>query len=255
MDAIGYETDGQIALVTLNRPAAHNALTPAMLVELDHAFAEFTADPSLRVAILTGAGDRSFCAGGDLRETIPRLLDGDTSIVSRDPRTRFLSRCHKPVIAAVNGNCIAGGTELMLGTDLRVASEHAVFGLAEVTWGVLPAGGSTVRLPRQIPYAVAMEIMLTGEPLTASRAYEIGLVNRVVPHPELLDEAFRLATRVASNGPVAVTAVKEIVMRNADLEPDFEVEFRVSAPVFASDDAREGVRAFTERRAPRFSGT
>jgi enoyl-CoA hydratase len=251
MNDLLYEVvDDTIAVVTLNRPEVHNALSPAMLTDLYETFGRFADDPALRVAVLTGAGDRSFCAGGDLTATIPRLVDGEFSIVSPDKATRFLSRCYKPVVAAVNGTCIAGGTELMLGTDLRVASERAVFGLAEVRWAVMATGGSTVRLPRQIPWAVAMEMLLTGATITAQRAYDIGLVNSVVPQEKVLGTALDLARRIAANGPVAVRKTKESAVRTAGLEPAFELEAALALDVFATDDAREGPRAFAEKRDP-----
>lgn len=248
-----YERRGPVAVVTINRPQALNALTSDMLRGIDAAFAGFDADPELRVAILTGAGEKSFCAGMDLKEAIPQVTAGDM-IGYDDPTRRPLSDIRKPIIAAVNGLCVAGGLEILQGTDLRVASENASFGLAEVRWGLVPSGGSHIRLPRQIPLAVAMEILLTGASIDARRAYDIGLVNRVVPLGELMPAAIELAEKVAANGPLAVRTAKEIVLRSFALEQGFVLERALAARVFTSEDAREGPRAFAERRPPKFTG-
>jgi len=248
-----YEKRGRVAIVTLNRPEAMNAFTPDMLAALNAAFEDFDADPELWVAILTGAGEKAFCAGMDLREGIPRLTAGER-MGSRDPTKRPFSDVFKPIIAAVNGYCIAGGLEFLQGTDLRVAAEHAKFGLGEVRWGIVPMGGSHIRLPRQIPWALAMELLLTGEPIDARRAYEIGLVNRVVPAAELLPAALAMAEKICRNGPLAVRTAKEIAVRSFALESGFVLENALAARVLASEDAREGPRAFAERRPPRFTG-
>jgi len=253
-ETIAYETEGRVATVTINRPAAMNALTPEMLAGIEEAFARFDADDDLRVAILTGAGEKAFCVGGDLGETIPRIADGDFSLVTGDPTKRFLSDVRKPVIGAVNGFCIAGGLEILLGTDLRVAADHAVFGLGEVRWGIIPGGGSHVRLPRQVPWAVAMELLLTGQPISAERALGVGLLNRVVPASELLGEARALAEVICQNGPVAVRTAKEIAVRSLSLETPFALEAALTRQVFATEDAKEGPRAFIEKRPPQFVG-
>jgi len=250
---IRFERRGAIALVTLDRPAARNALTREMLVGLETAFAGFQADPELHVAVLTGAGDQAFCTGMDLKADAQDLTAGDDMGFS-DTTKRQLSDVFKPVIAAVNGYCVAGGLELVLGTDLRVAAEHASFGLGEVRWGLVPLGGSHVRLPRQVPWAVAMELLLTGERIDARRAYEVGLVNRVVPLAELLPTALALAEQICRNGPLAVRTAKEIAVRALALESGFVLEKALGARVLASEDAREGPRAFAEKRKPRFRG-
>jgi enoyl-CoA hydratase len=245
-----YQTDGAVAIVTLNRPSAMNALTPDMLARLYDAFAEFERDDRLRVAILTGAGEKSFCAGADLALTIPEGIE--TAV--QGPTQRPFAEVFKPIIAAVNGYCIAGGLELLQGTDLRVAAEHATFGLAEVRWGIVPAAGSHVRLPRQIPWAVAMELLLTGERITAARAYDIGLVNRVVAADDVMNEARRLADVICRNGPVAVRTAKEIAVRSLALDVPFALEYYLAERVFATEDAVEGPKAFMEKRTPRFVG-
>jgi len=248
-----YEKRGRIAIVTINRPEAHNAFTVEMLRAFDAAFADFETDPDLWVAILTGAGDKAFCAGMDLREAIPLVTAGE-ELGYTDPTKRPLSDVFKPIIAAVNGYCIAGGLEFLQGTDLRIAAEHATFALGEVRWGIIPTGGSHIRLPRQIPWAVAMELLLTGRPIDARRAYEIGLVNQVVPRQQLMPAALQLAEVICQNGPLAVRTAKEIAVRALGLEPGFVLEKALGARVMRSEDAREGPRAFAEKRPPRFQG-
>ncbi len=250
---IRYEKSDRVAVITIDRPEAMNSLTKEMLGALDRAVADFNDDPDLWVAILTAAGDRAFCTGMDLKDAIPLLTSGD-QLGYEDHTKRQFSDVFKPIIAAINGHCIAGGMEMMAGTDLRVAAEHATFGLGEVRWGLVPAGGSHIRVPRQIPWAVAMELLLTGDPIDAHRAYEVGLVNRVVPAAELMDAAFELAERICRNGPLAVHTSKEIAVRALGLESGFVLEKALAARVFASEDAKEGPRAFAEKRKPDFKG-
>ena len=248
-----YEKRDHIAIVTINRPEAMNSLTREMLAGLDAAFEDFNAAPELWVAILTGAGQKAFSAGMDLKEAIPLITSGD-EMGYEDHTKRQFSDVFKPIIAAVNGHCVAGGMEMLQGTDLRIAAEHATFGLGEVRWGIIPTGGSHVRLPRQIPWAVAMELLLTGEPIDAQRAYEIGLVNRVVPFDDLLPSALELAEKICKNGPLAVQTAKEIAVRSLAQESGFVLEKALGARVLQSADAQEGPRAFSEKRPPRFTG-
>ena len=248
-----YEKRGRIALMTINRPETMNALTTDMLRAMDAAFDDFNEDPELGVAVLTGSGKESFCAGMDLGQALPAVIEGDQAGYE-DPLKRPFAHIFKPIIAAVNGYCIAGGLEFLQGTDLRIAAEHALFGLSEVCWGVSPSGGSHVRLPQQIPWAVAMELILTGENIDASRAYGIGLVNKVVPGDQLMREAMALAERICRNGPLAVRASKEIAVRAMRLEPGYLLEKTLFEKITQSEDAREGARAFAEKREPRFRG-
>ena len=250
---ISYQKSGRVATITINRPEARNALTLEMLDGLTAAFDDFNQDDDLWVAILTGTGDRAFCAGGDLGRTTAKVAEG-VAVISPDPTKRFFSDVFKPIIGAVNGPCIGGGLEILQGTDLRVAVEHATFGLGEVRWGVVPSGGSHIRLPRQIPWAVAMEILLTGRTIDAQRALQIGLVNRVVPKGNLMVEAQALADVVCSNGPIAVRTAKEIAVRALNLERGFVLESALKHRVFKTEDAREGPRAFLEKRQPNFVG-
>jgi enoyl-CoA hydratase len=247
------ERADDIAVVTLDRPAKLNAYTPSMFQQLMEVFAEFDKDPELRVAILTGAGDKSFSAGADLGKTVANMTDGAPRHFA-DITKRFFSDIYKPIIGAVNGLCIAGGLEILQGTDLRLAVPHATFGLGEVRWGITPGGGSHVRLPRQIPWAVAMEILLTGQTISAERALQVGLINRIVEPADLLEEARTLARTVATNAPLAVRAAKEIAVRGMQLETPFELEYYISDPVLRSEDAKEGPRAFAEKRTPEYKG-
>ncbi|MXY86181.1 MAG: enoyl-CoA hydratase/isomerase family protein, partial [Chloroflexi bacterium] len=181
------------ALMTFNRPERMNAMSPELQVLMREAIEEFKRDPDLWVLIVTGAGERSFSAGADLSSTIPNATAATREEPLKVNETRGLHDVHKPVIAAVNGYCIAGGLEFMLGTDIRVAAEHAEFGLQEVRWGIIPIGGSHIRLPRQIPWCWAMEILLTGRRLSAAEALQCGLVNRVVPADQLMETAHGIA--------------------------------------------------------------
>lgn len=258
--------DGIMTLV-MNRPEARNSLSPEMLVRLAQAWYEFRDSKDLRVAILTGAGDDDFCAGGDLKRTMP-LLTG-----ARQPEDEWDRRLlanlqqftdailrgfdiYKPIIAAVNGNALGGGTEMTNACDLRIASERAVFGTPEAKLGLLPGGGSISRLPRQIPYAKAMEMLLLGGSFSAQEALAMGLLNYVVPHTELMAKAREMAERLAENGPLAAQKIKEGVLRSSGrpLADALKIEDEVSVAVLSSKDAREGPRAFKEKRKPKFTG-
>ncbi|MGH0029208.1 MAG: enoyl-CoA hydratase/isomerase family protein [Myxococcota bacterium] len=258
--------DGVLVL-TMNRPEARNALSPEMLVRMARAWRDYRDDADTHVAILTGAGDEDFCAGGDLKLTMPlvtgarkpetdwdrRLLDDPTAFTDAILRGFEL---YKPVIAAVNGNALGGGTEMTNACDLRVASENAVFGTPEAKVGLLPGGGSISRLPRQVPWAKAMEMLLVGGTFSAREALAMGLLNYVVPREALMETAFGLAEKLAANGPLAVRKIKEGVVRSSGLPLDqaLAIENEVSAAVMTSKDAREGPRAFAEKRKPRFVG-
>jgi len=265
-DLLYEKTDG-IALLTMNRPERRNALSPRMVVELAEAWRDFRDDSGARVAILTGAGDRAFCSGADLGLLIPLFTgarkpenDWDERLVSeRDLLGTALLRTfelYKPVIAAVNGYALAGGTEILQGTDIRLAAPEASFGLSEAQRGIVPAGGSLVRLQRQIPFAKAMEILLTGEPMPAEEAHRIGLVNEIVPREKLMERAREMAGRVAENGPVAIRKIKEALIRTngISLQEAFRIESECAAAVMKTEDAREGPRAFMEKRKAVFKG-
>jgi enoyl-CoA hydratase len=252
-DEILYERHDNIVVITLNNPP-YNFMSPETVIGIDAAMRKFDKDPELNVAILTGAGVKSFNAGGDLDRCAKILSGGGRSWFTPDETKRFFSDIRKPIICAVNGICTAGGVEMLVGTDIRVAAEHATFGLGEVRWGLVPGGGSHTRLPRQIPWCIAMEILLTGERITAQRAYDIGLINKVVPADQLMEAAFAYAKTIAANGPAAVRIAKETVVRSANLEPHFVFEGYMSDRAFATEDAKEGPRAFMEKRKPVFKG-
>lgn len=257
-----------IAVLTMNRPEKRNALSPEMLVRMAEAWRTVRDDPGIRVALLTGAGDRAFCAGADLGRLIPLLTrqrppddEWDDKLLS--DRAAFgdgLLRgfvLDKPVIAAINGDALAGGTELVLATDLRIAAEGVTLGLTEVARGLIPGGGGVSRLPQQVPYCKAMEILLLGEPMPVDEAWRIGLVNEIVPPADVGIRARQMAERIASNGPLAVQAVKYAVRRSSGLSlaEALKIETDAGRPVFRSNDAIEGPLAFMEKRLADFTGT
>ena len=267
MPAVIYEKKGHIARVTLNRPEVHNAMDAEVIVRLAETWQDFAADDSLWVAIITGAGDKAFSSGADLRRLIP-LMSG-----ARQPEDewdrRFLEdrklmnaallrgfELYKPIIAAINGFCLAGGTELIQATDIRIAAEHATFGLTEVKRAIIPGGGSMVRLPRQVPFCRAMEVLLVGDSMSAEEAYRIGLVNRVVPPGELMAAAEDFARRIAENGPLAVRKIKETVVKalGRPMEEGYALEDEAVRFIIRTEDAREGPRAFAEKRLPNYTG-
>jgi enoyl-CoA hydratase/carnithine racemase len=261
--SIRTERRDDVLVVTIDRPEARNALDRAASRALAETWMQFREDAALRVAVLTGAGDKSFCSGADLKEIgayyrsmspIERRERGERE-AGLGGITRNLDP-DKPVIAAVNGHCLAGGLELALACDLRVAAEHSTFGLPEVRWGLMPGAGGTQRLPRAIPLAVAAEMILTAQPIDAQRAYQVGLVNRVVPAARLMDEALALARWIARNGPLAVQAARAALYRglHLPLEEGLRLEQFYAEPLRASDDVQEGLRAFAEKREPRFQG-
>lgn len=264
---IELQVQGAVLRITLNAPQRRNALTPEMLCRLADAVIAFADDPALRVAVITGAGDQAFCAGGDLARTLPlltgdraaeddwdRRLLGDARVLAASGLRDFA--LDKPLVAAVNGACMAAGFEMMLGTDVRIAAEHARFALPEVQRALVPFAGSMARLPRQVPYAAAMRLLLTGEAIDAAEALRIGLINEVLPAAAVLPAAMAVAERIARNGPLAVRAVKRTVMA-ASGEPlarAYELEDQAKREVLASADAREGPRAFIAKREPRYEG-
>lgn len=255
------ERDGHVVTLIMNRPDARNALSAEMIARLADAWDMIDGDEGVRVAILTGAGGH-FSAGADLKAMAGGYGEDEwTRRSAEDPGLPFKAllrhyRLRKPLVAAVEGYAVAGGTEILQATDVRVAAAGARFGIAEVRRGLFPVGGSTVRLRRQIPYAWAMDILLTGELIPAETALRIGLVSRVVPDGEALAEARRIAERIVENGPLAVQAVKRSVQETEGL-PEAEalkIELEIGLPIFRTEDAREGPRAFAEKRRPDFKG-
>ncbi|WP_341934649.1 enoyl-CoA hydratase/isomerase family protein [Microbacterium sp. LWO14-1.2] len=252
--SIRLESDGGVGIITIDRPEKLNALTLSMYDELGAAFAEVRDDPGIGVAVLTGAGDRAFCVGADLGESIPALTAERFDISEWDAAHQKHSTLEKPVIAAINGLCLGGGFEIMLSTDIRLAATEAQFALPETGVGVVPAGGTLVRLIRQIPYAFAMDLMLRGTRIDAETALRYGLVNRVLPGADLMNEAIGLAEELLQRSGTAIATVKRAVRALADLPEDeaFRQEAALGQQAFASDDAREGLDAFATRRPPSF---
>ncbi|WP_026454031.1 crotonase/enoyl-CoA hydratase family protein [Saccharomonospora iraqiensis] len=251
------EQRGHTLVVTMNRPEARNALTGEMLEILVEAWDRVDTDPEIRACVLTGAGG-AFCAGADLKSMSRNSPSESFSRGSFDPsRMDGLlkgRRLSKPLIAAVEGPAIAGGTEILQGTDIRVAAESAKFGVSEARWGLFPLGGSAVRLPRQIPYTRAAEILLTGRHLTAAEAADIGLIGRVVPDGTALEQALEIADTIAANGPLAVQAILRTMRDTEGMHENeaFKLDAKYGVEVFASADAKEGPKAFAEKRTPEF---
>ncbi|MDQ1696637.1 MAG: enoyl-CoA hydratase [Frankiaceae bacterium] len=261
MSHLETELRGHVLVLTMNRPEAKNALSPEMLVGLADAWDRIDADPEIRVAVLTGAGG-VFCAGADLKAMNDSQNGSDAAKRMREDAGiawKALLRHHqltKPLIAAVEGYAVAGGTEILQATDIRVAGEGAIFGVVEATRALFPLGGSTVRLRRQIAYTKAMELLLTGDTISATEAERIGLIGRVVPDGTALDAALAVADRIARNGPLAVQAIKRSVQATEGLpeQEALKVELEIGLPVFGTADAKEGTRAFKEKREPRYEG-
>ena len=267
MSAILFEKRGQQAWITLNRPDARNMLNGEMFVELDAAWQEVRDDKNIRVAVLGAAGEEDFCCGGDLSEVIPlwtgtrvpqtpteHKLLADPMITDRimlkgDP-------LYKPVIAAINGRALGGGTELLQATDIRIAADHAIFSLPEPSVGVVPGAGSMVSLARQLPWAHARRIWVGGEPVSAAQAMQMGLVSEVVPGSELLSRAQRFADNICRQAPLALEAIKRTALETHTLPwaDAFKYEMEQAGAVIMSADAREGPRAFKEKRIPQFKG-
>jgi len=252
-----FEPRGRVALITVNRPQRMNAIDPATSAELLHAFEAFRDEDALWTAVLTGAGERAFSAGADL-VSMAASRDRGEALDFRVPFGGITRKyeCWKPIVAAINGHCLAGGLELALCCDIRIAAEHAQFGLPEVTRAIIPGAGGTQRLLRAVPAAAAMHLLLTGGRFDAQWALRFGLVSEVVAPADLLPRALEIAEVICGNGPLAVRAAKEAALRGRELplEDGLRIENEQGRVVVASADAREGPRAFAEKRAPRYEG-
>ncbi len=262
-----YEKQGGVAKLGLHRPDALNALDAELLKALQSAWDDIAADDAIRVAVLYSELPQIFCSGMDLKTVIPILTaarppaDENEKWLTQNPQALFTSMLRqrtfdKPVISAVHGLCLTGGFEMVMGTDLRVASTDAVFQMREATYGIMPVGGSNVYLPRQIPLAAAKEILCLGREIPARRLYEWGFLNAVVEKEKLMDEAMDMAQRICDNGPLAVQGILKCIREGAgqDFDQAMQRELEIGMPIFSSEDAREGVKAFREKRKAEFKG-
>jgi len=253
-----FEQRGMTAIVTMNRPEARNALSLPMLVGMADAWEEIDGNDGIRCAVLTGAGG-TFCAGMDLKAMGGPAAERYRDRMAGDPDLHWKAllrhyQLRKPLVAAVEGWAVAGGTEILQATDIRVAGEGARFGVFEARRGLFPLGGSTVRLRRQIPYTVAMDLLLTAREVSAAEALRVGLIGRVVPDGKALDEAMAIADVICANGPLAVEAIKRSVRETEGMseEEGLARELEIGWPIFATEDAQEGPKAFAEKRTPNF---
>lgn len=267
--AIHYQkNDEHVVLITIDRPEAKNACDIYHFRDLAKAWRDFSQDDDAWIAIITGVG-RNFMAGGDLKTYIPQItnlmkdikeravdeIDGCKLTDALEAVLRDVT-LYKPIIAAVNGPCVAGGMEMLGGIDIRIATEHASFGVMEPKRGVFAGGGTTARLPRQLNFPAAMEFLLTAESFPAQRALQLGLINEIVSEEELLDKAYAWARRITANAPLAVQATKESVIRGLgeNLRDAYRIESELSSRIFSTEDAKEGPRAFAEKRPPVWKG-
>lgn len=257
-DKVLYEVDDHLATVTINRPDKMNAMDPDVYQALSEAWIEIRDDPDVWAAVVTGAGERAFSSGADLNSTIS---PGEQSWDSfwRTQEEPILNRgleVWKPVVAAVNGYCLGGGMTLLFATDVRIAGAEATFGLTEVKRGILPANGGTQRAIRQLPYPIAMDLLLSGDPIDAEEAARWGLVNEVVESEDVVDRAISYARNLVDNAPLAMQAIKELAVRGQDLSLDAGLRMEQSfvRNLFETEDAKEGVAAFREDREPEWEG-
>lgn len=255
--SIDFDLDDGVASITINRPERRNALDAEHYQALSEAWQRVRDDKDVRVAVITGAGDRAFCAGADIKSWVGR--DTPLSELWLTQQGQLLNRgleVWKPVIAAVNGFCVGGGMTLMMATDIRVASENATFSLAEVKRGIIAANGGTQRVMQQMPYCIAMEMLLTGESVDAETAARWGLINKVVPLDNLREAALDYARRIGANAPLAVQAAKELAIRSKDmsLAEGLRMEQLVNRILQQSDDTKEAKAAFADKRSPTFEG-
>ncbi|OWU84618.1 enoyl-CoA hydratase [Oceanicola sp. 22II-s10i] len=256
--SIDYElTPEGVAKITINRPESMNALDPDHYKALSQAWIEVRDNKDVRVAVVTGAGDKSFCAGADLKSGVVVGAEwADNWLTQRDQILNRGLEVWKPVIAAVNGYCLGGGVTLLYATDIRVASETATFGLSEVKRGIIAANGGTQRTLKQLPYCLGMELLLTGDRIDAKTALDWGLINKVVAPDQLMDAAMDYADRIAANAPLAVQATKELAIRSLDMDltTGLRMEQQISRVMRETEDAKEGPKAFREKRKPEFKG-
>lgn len=252
--AVDYKKEGRIAVLTINRPEALNAINVSTNRELSEALADFRDDPELWVGIITGAGERAFCAGADINDMLPFLKEHRQRPWDFPPTLMRGLELWKPLIAAINGMALGGGMEIALACDLRIAADTARLGLPEVTLGAMPGWGGTQRLPRLVSWCKAAEMMLMGKPIDAQEAYRIGLVNKVVPPQEVMPVAREWAEAICRVAPLAVRATKEAMTRGSgmSLEEGLRLENSLFAGVLGTEDFTEGTTAFVAKRKPSF---
>ncbi len=250
--AVSYEKEGRIAIFTINRPEAMNALNMETMREFLKVMTEFRDDPELWVGIVTGAGEKAFCGGADIKDTLPFMKEHGRDPWAMPPSIMRGLELWKPLIAAINGMALGGGLEMALACDIRIAAETARLGTPEVTLGLIPGWGGTQRLPRVIPWCKAAELLLMGKLIDAQEAYRIGLVNKVVPQAEVMATAKEWAGAICKAGPLAVRAAKEAMIRGSamTLEEGLRLENSLVASVMSTEDFDEGTRAFIEKRKP-----
>jgi E-phenylitaconyl-CoA hydratase len=252
--SIDYKKEGKIAIFTLNRPEALNSIDPESLEQLSRALIDFKDDNELMVGIITGAGDRAFSVGADIKTMLPEIKKTIGQPSAGPPTIMRGLELWKPMIAAINGACLGGGLEIALACDLRIASENATFGLPEVTLGLIPGWGGTQRLPRVVPLANAAELLLTGRPIVALDALRIGLVNKVVPIEELMPTARQLAEILCRPAPLAARAAKQAMLQGTSLSLDdgLKLERILNDFLVTTEDFDEGCKAFAEKRRPTY---
>ena len=251
---VGFQKEGRIAVITLNRPEALNSFDPDQISEFNKCLYDFNADDELWVAIVTGSGERAFSVGADIKTTLPRIQSAAHRGEMPAPAICEDMQIWKPIIVAVNGACLGGGFEVALACDIRIAAENATFGFPEINLGLIPGWGGTQRLPRAVPLAKAAEMLTSGRPIDAQEAYRIGLVNRVVPQAELMNEARKMAEMMLKPAPLAARAAKQAMMLGLDttLLNGLELEHRLERAVTQSEDFKEGRQAFIEKRKADF---
>jgi enoyl-CoA hydratase/carnithine racemase len=255
-EATKYEKSNHLAILTMNRPDAMNAMNAVMRKEMGEAFVDFKDDNDSWVLLITGAGDRAFSAGMDLKEMAANLAGGAGRGVTTDnpDLARGNIEIWKPVIAAINGVAVGGGLELALACDVRILSDNARLGLSEAKRGIVPGGRGTIRLPRMVPFGIAAEMLFSGDMISAQEAYRIGLANQVVPQAELMSAATKMAERFIESAPLAVQSIKETLYRTNGMPLKEALNASFGGNVFASEDAKEGTAAFGQKRKPQWKG-
>lgn len=252
--AVGYQKEGKIAIITLNRPESLNSFDPDQVNEVNKCLYDFNGDEGLWVAIITGTGERAFSVGADIKTTLPRIQSSAHRGDMPAPAICEDMQIWKPIIAAINGACLGGGFEVALACDIRIAAENATFGFPEINLGLIPGWGGTQRLPRAVPLAKAAEMLTSGRPIDAQEAYRIGLVNKVVPATELMNEAKKMAEALLKPAPLAARAAKQAMLQglNTTLLNGLEIEYQLERYVTNTEDFKEGRQAFIEKRKADF---